>query len=274
MTSLSQTFGIAARNFTAYPEMPDAHAWSDYGVRMEQLGFDSLWVWDHILLGVDPNFPILEFADDSDGNRGPHEEDQARHGHSRSAAAQSGDPGEAVRHGPLSDGRLIMGMASGWYKREFDAVGVPFDKRGKIMDENLEILTRLWTEDMVKGEFMFHEIPAARDVPEAGPEAAAADSDRRLCRPCAQARRRRPATAGSPISIGRRALRNRGRRFAASPRKPARTPTSCSNASQLPIGRQVARCGRERDDGVAREGVGLRLLERIDQGQRHHGHRR
>ena len=27
---------------------------------MEQLGFDSLWVWDHILLGVEPNFPIIE----------------------------------------------------------------------------------------------------------------------------------------------------------------------------------------------------------------------
>ena len=40
----------------------------------------------------------------------------------------------------LSNGRLLMGMASGWYKREFDAVGVPFEKRGKIMDENLEIL--------------------------------------------------------------------------------------------------------------------------------------
>ena len=31
----------------------------------------------------------------------------------------------------LSEGRLIMGMASGWYKREFDAAGIPFDKRGK-----------------------------------------------------------------------------------------------------------------------------------------------
>ena len=53
-----------------------------------------------------------------------------------------------------------MGMASGWYKREFDAVGVPFDQRGKIMDQNLEILTRFWTEDMVKGDFGCHKIPA------------------------------------------------------------------------------------------------------------------
>ena len=60
MPNLANTFGIAARNFTAYPEMPDARALVDYGVRMEELGFDSLWVWDHIVLGVEPNFPIIE----------------------------------------------------------------------------------------------------------------------------------------------------------------------------------------------------------------------
>jgi len=60
MTLLSNTFGIAARNFTAYPELPDAQALVDYGVRVEELGYDSLWVWDHILLGVDPHFPILD----------------------------------------------------------------------------------------------------------------------------------------------------------------------------------------------------------------------
>ena len=31
---------------------------------------------------------------------------------------------------------------------------------GRIMDQNLEILTRFWTKDMVKGEFGCHKIPA------------------------------------------------------------------------------------------------------------------
>ena len=51
---------------------------------------------------------------------------------------------------------LLLGMASGWYKREFDAVGVPFNERGRIMDRNLEILRRLWTEDQVNGEYPPH----------------------------------------------------------------------------------------------------------------------
>jgi alkanesulfonate monooxygenase len=60
-----------------------------------------------------------------------------------------------------SNGRLIMGMASGWYKREFDALGIPFDKRGKLMDENLDIINRLWTEEKVDGKYMAHNISAA-----------------------------------------------------------------------------------------------------------------
>jgi len=56
----------------------------------------------------------------------------------------------------IAGGRLLLGMASGWYKREFDAVGVPFEQRGRIMDRNLEILRRLWTEDQVNGEYTPH----------------------------------------------------------------------------------------------------------------------
>ena len=70
MTALAKTFGVAARNFTAYPEMPDARALVDYGVRSRQLGYDSVWVWDHILLGVQPNFPGRRFADGADRHRG------------------------------------------------------------------------------------------------------------------------------------------------------------------------------------------------------------
>jgi alkanesulfonate monooxygenase SsuD/methylene tetrahydromethanopterin reductase-like flavin-dependent oxidoreductase (luciferase family) len=61
----------------------------------------------------------------------------------------------------LSGGRLVMGLAAGWYKREFDAVGVRFDRRGKIMDESLEILNRLWTEAKVDGDYTYHKLSAA-----------------------------------------------------------------------------------------------------------------
>ena len=42
MTKLSNTFGIAARNFMAYPEMPNVQELIEYGIRAEELGFDSM----------------------------------------------------------------------------------------------------------------------------------------------------------------------------------------------------------------------------------------
>jgi alkanesulfonate monooxygenase len=161
MTTLSRTFGIAARNFTAYPEMPDILALVEYGVKMEQLGFDSLWVWDHVLLGVEPNFPIIEALTLL----------TAIAARTRKIKLGTGILVLPLRNPVvlakqlssmdlLSEGRLIMGWASGWYKREFDAVGVPFEQRGKIMDENLEIITKFWTEPMVKGQYTYHKIPA------------------------------------------------------------------------------------------------------------------
>ena len=147
-------FGLAMRNFTAFPEMPDTDDLLDYAVRAEALGYESLWVWDHTLLGVDPHFPIVEALTLL-----------------TAVAARTSriKLGTGVLVLPMrnpvvlakvlssldqiSKGRLILGTASGWYKREFDAVGVPFEKRGKIMDQNLEIITRLWQEDMVRAEY-------------------------------------------------------------------------------------------------------------------------
>src|SRR6187455_3256422 len=159
--SLSGTFGIAARNFTTYPTLPDAQALVDYGVRMEELGFDSLWVWDHILLGVDPNFPIIDSLTLLTAIAARTKRIKLGTG---ILVLPLRNPVVLAKQlssmDQLSGGRLIMGLASGWYKREFDAVGVPFEQRGKIMDENLEIVTKFWTEPMVKGHYTYHKIPA------------------------------------------------------------------------------------------------------------------
>jgi alkanesulfonate monooxygenase len=146
------------RNFQRFPDLPDAKALVDYGVRMEELGYDSLWVWDHILLGVDPHFPIVDSLSLL----------TAVAARTKTIKLGTGILVLPLRNplvlakqlssmDMLSEGRLILGMASGWYKREFDAVGVPFNKRGKIMDQNLEIMTRLWQDDSVSGEFQISD---------------------------------------------------------------------------------------------------------------------
>jgi probable F420-dependent oxidoreductase len=174
MTVLDRTFGIATQNFTAYPKMPDAKALVDYGVKMEELGFDSIWVWDHMLLGVEPNFPIIDSLTVLTGIAARTTRIKLGTGilvlPLRNAVALAKQLSSMDQ---LSQGRLVMGMASGWYKREFDAMGIPFEKRGKIMDENLDLLRRLWTEASVTGEYeryspskaVMYPKPAQKHVP-------------------------------------------------------------------------------------------------------------
>jgi len=46
----------------------------------------------------------------------------------------------------LSNGRVIVGVGSGWMKEEFDALGVPFADRGAQTDEFIRIFKEIWTQ--------------------------------------------------------------------------------------------------------------------------------
>lgn len=46
----------------------------------------------------------------------------------------------------VCDGRLVIGVAAGYLRPEFDALGVDFDERGSRLDEALELLPRLWSD--------------------------------------------------------------------------------------------------------------------------------
>jgi alkanesulfonate monooxygenase len=61
----------------------------------------------------------------------------------------------------ISNGRLIVGAAVGWYKREFDSMGVDFHQRGKIMEQSLEVINRLWTEPKVDGDYPPYKLRGA-----------------------------------------------------------------------------------------------------------------
>jgi alkanesulfonate monooxygenase len=142
--------GLAIKNFVGPTETPDVEGLYRYAARAEALGFESLWAWDHVILGVVPSFPILDAV-----------------GILTAIAARTSriKLGTGVLVLPLrnptvaakaigtldviSNGRLILGVAAGWYAREFDAVGVPFKQRGRLFERNFDILTRLWTEERV-----------------------------------------------------------------------------------------------------------------------------
>jgi alkanesulfonate monooxygenase SsuD/methylene tetrahydromethanopterin reductase-like flavin-dependent oxidoreductase (luciferase family) len=49
----------------------------------------------------------------------------------------------------VTEGRLIFGAGIGYRPEEFDYLGIPFKERAPRMDEIIEVVKRLWTEDEV-----------------------------------------------------------------------------------------------------------------------------
>src|SRR6185437_5481417 len=46
----------------------------------------------------------------------------------------------------LSDGRLDLGVGVGWQREEYEAAGLPFSGRGRLLDHTLEVLQTVWRE--------------------------------------------------------------------------------------------------------------------------------
>jgi probable F420-dependent oxidoreductase len=145
-------FGLALENFTPHPKSPDIQGIRLYAERAESLGFDSLWAWDHILLGSKRPFPFLDSLTVLGG---------------LALCTERVALGTGVLVLPLrnpvvlakvtatidqmSKGRLALGVAAGWYEKEFTACGVPYKQRGKILERNLEVLKSFWTQMEVDG---------------------------------------------------------------------------------------------------------------------------
>jgi len=56
----------------------------------------------------------------------------------------------------LSHGRLSLGVGVGWSREEFDALGIPFERRGARADEYLAAMRTVWRDDVASfaGEFV------------------------------------------------------------------------------------------------------------------------
>jgi len=61
----------------------------------------------------------------------------------------------------LSAGRLRLGLGIGWNDVEYEALGMSFRNRGRRFEEQVELIRRLWTEPVVDFEGRWHRVTAA-----------------------------------------------------------------------------------------------------------------
>ena len=131
--------------------------------RAEELGFDSLWVSEHMLFYV-PTFDAITVLA------------------AFAARTQRILLGSAVLLLPLrhptivakevasldiiSNGRIILGVGvGGEFPPEFVACGVPLKERGRRTDEAIAVMRKLWSESHVNHEGRFFRLEDATMLP-------------------------------------------------------------------------------------------------------------
>ncbi|HLD92601.1 MAG TPA: LLM class F420-dependent oxidoreductase [Anaerolineales bacterium] len=58
-------------------------------------------------------------------------------------------------------GRLRLGLGLGWNAVEYEALNEKFSNRGRRIEEQIEVLKKLWADPLVKFEGRWHHIPDA-----------------------------------------------------------------------------------------------------------------
>jgi len=61
----------------------------------------------------------------------------------------------------LSGGRVRLGIGIGWNPVEYEALGENFKNRGRRSEEQVEVMRKLWTQELVTYEGKWHKITDA-----------------------------------------------------------------------------------------------------------------
>ena len=159
--------GVCLTNY-GDPTSPEASIGT--GRLAEELGYDSVWVSDHVL--VPPTFGNIfgrEFLD-------PFiclayaaaETTRVKLGTTVVVVPLRSPFVQAKMLSTLdllSGGRVVFGAGVGWDEEEFVALGVPFAERGKMTDEYLAIMRELWISEAPVFEGRYHRFAGAAFEP-------------------------------------------------------------------------------------------------------------
>ena len=138
--------------------------------RAEELGFDDIWVSDHLVIPKDQAYPSpylydplvsLAFAASATSRVGL--------GTSVLVAPQYTSPLALANSlstlDNMSRGRLTVGLGIGWSKAEYEALHAPFDHRGARLDEIIELFRSAWRDDPSSHQGRYYSFTDIRVLP-------------------------------------------------------------------------------------------------------------
>jgi probable F420-dependent oxidoreductase len=160
----------------------DAEWIRDFGALCEEVGVESVWSVEHLLVAVDYE-PRYSYSENGrmPGAPGTVMPDPLEWLSYFAACTSTVKLGTSVvvipLHAPLvlakrvatldalSGGRTIFGVGVGWQIEEYQAVGVPYEERGPRADEAIEIFRAMWADDPVSFSGPFTRIPPSSVLP-------------------------------------------------------------------------------------------------------------
>ncbi|MGC5016117.1 TIGR03619 family F420-dependent LLM class oxidoreductase [Streptosporangium sp. DT93] len=152
---------------------PDA--WRDVAVAADELGFESVWLPEHLVFATDLSLAVYPGTDRPGiSPRTPLFDAPAYlcwlAGLTSRIRLGTAVYLYALRHpfvsarafatlDRVSGGRAVCGVGAGWYEGEWVAAGVDFAGRGARLDEAIEVTRRLWSEPVVAHTGRFYAFP-------------------------------------------------------------------------------------------------------------------
>ncbi len=120
----------------------------DASREFEAMGFDSLWVCDHLYGPQSPSIPILEAWSLLAAVAATTEKAELGTLVTPAGMRNAAQLGKVIATvDSIAGGRVIAGLGGGWMRREFTDFGVPFLSTGqrlKQLDETVQLFRRMW----------------------------------------------------------------------------------------------------------------------------------
>ena len=117
----------------------------------EAMGFDSLWVCDHLYGPQSPQLPILEAWSMISGLAAITTRVELGTLVTPAGMRNPAHLGKIIATADnIAGGRVIAGLGAGWMPREFTDFGVPFLSTGERLEqlkETIELLKRMWGDE-------------------------------------------------------------------------------------------------------------------------------